>query len=124
MLRWLLLLATASASSLWWCTGHDDKVDAMPEFSTDEEREMLRLAQEIRAIEVRAEAKARGKGPLVTEKLVEAELIKLRDEAHDRVHLRQNEEALAPADMEQLVPVQALLPAGMVLGQTTKEKGK
>lgn len=130
MLRWLLLLAamsrTASASSPWWCTGDHDKIDAMPEYATDEERELMALEQRKAAIAATAAARAAGKGPLVTAKLVEAAMIKVRDEAHDRVHLRVNNEALAPAEREQLVPVEALLPAGVVadmMQQKEKSRG-
>lgn len=126
MLRWLLLLAltyrTASASSPWWCTGEHDKIDAMPEYATDEERELLAIEQRKAAIEATGKARAAGKGPLVTAKLVEAAMIKARDEAHDRVHLRVNQEALAPPEREALVPVEALLPAGVVADMMQKKE--
>lgn len=128
MLRWLLLLAamsrTVSASSPWWCTGDHDKIDAMPEYATDEERELLAIEQRKAAIEATATARAAGKGPLVTAKLVEAAMIKARDVAHDRVHLRVNKEAASPAEREQMIPVEALLPAGVVADMMQKEKSR
>lgn len=119
MLRWLLLLAT---TSLWWCSG--EAVDSMPEGTTEEEMELMRLEQERAAIEARQLARARGKGPQVTEKLVEAAMIKARDEAHDRVHARQLQERLSPAEEAELVPVQALMPAGVVAKMMQQEKEK
>lgn len=127
MLRWLLLLAlisrAASAAGRWWCSG--EAIDSMPEGTTEEELELLRLQQEQAAIETRKLARARGKGPVVTEKLVEAAMIKVRDEAHDRVHLRQMDEALnGGAEAAELVPVQAMMPAGIVAKMMEQEKNR
>lgn len=120
MLRWLLLLA---ASRLWWCSG--EAIDSMPEFSTEEELALLQLEQQKAEIEARASAKARGLGPMVTEKLVEKALIQARDEAHDRVHLRQMQEAQGFGEgEEEMVPVQALMPAGVVARMMEKEKNR
>lgn len=128
MLRWLILLAlasrTASGVSLGWCTGAHDKVDAMPEFATEEERELLAIEQRKAAIEATAQARKMERGPLVTAKLVEAAMIKARDEAHDRVHLRVTQEAAAPPEREQMIPVEALLPAGVVADMIQKEKNR
>lgn len=122
MLRWLLLLA---ASRLWWCSG--EAVDSMPEFSTEEEILLLQLEQQKAEVEARAAAKSRGLGPIVTEKLVEKALIEARDAAHDRAHLRQMQEAgLMEGEGAEMVPVQALMPAGVVakMMQSEKEKNK
>ena len=125
MLRWLLLLSlisrTASASSPWWCAG--EAIDSAPEGMTDDEVKAMALEQEAAALRARKEAVARGKGPRVTEKLVEAAMIKARDEAHDRYHLRQMQEAgMAGEEAAELIPVQALLPAGVVARMMEKEK--
>lgn len=128
MLRLLLLLAlasrTASAASRWWCSG--TAIDSMPEGTTEEELELMRLEQEQAAIKARQEARARGKGPIVTEKLVEAAMIKARDVAHDRVHARQLAERINPPEEAELVPVQALMPAGVVrkMMESSKENDR
>lgn len=127
MLRWLLLLAltarTIALTDRWWCSG--EAIDSMPEFTTDEERALMELEQQKAAIEARAEAKARNLGPMVTTKLVEKAMIKARDEAHDRVHLRQMQEAqITEGEGAELVPVQALMPAGVVAKMMQSEKEK
>lgn len=112
MLRWLLLLATlirtASSTRSFWCTGEKhEAIDHMPAFSTREERELMLLQQEVAATEARALARSRGKGPLVTQRLVEQAKIKVRDEAHDRAHAR----LLAELGQEQGAVEEVPLPA-------------
>jgi hypothetical protein len=96
----------------------------MPEFSTEDEKLLLQLEQQKAEVEARATAKARGLGPKVTEKLVEKALIEARDAAHDRAHTRHLNEALRPPEEAELVPVQALLPAGVAAKMMQSEKEK
>lgn len=126
MLRWPLLLAmlirTASTSSPWWCAG--EALDSVPEGMTTDEVKAMQLEQEAAALRARNEARARGKGPRVIEKLVESAIRKARDEAHDRFHSRQLQDALMQGEeAAELVPVQALMPAGIV-AKMMKEKDR
>lgn len=123
MIRFWLLLFTLLAASPWWCTGEDAAVDSMPDGATPEEREALRIALENAEKATRRTAKKLGRGPLVTQKMVEAAQIKARNEAHDRYHARLlDEQRNGPAELEELVPVQALLPAKLVLGQNAAQE--
>lgn len=123
MIRLLLLLLYFTATSPRWCTGKDAPVDSMPDSATAEEIAELKIALQLAKVEAKAKAKSLGRGPLVTAKMVEAAQFKARDEAHDRHHARLlDEQVNGPAEMEQLVPVQALLPAGLVLGQQQQQR--
>jgi len=126
MLRWLLLLTTllrmATASSPWWCAG--EELDSMPEGATEEEIAAMLAEQKIVEQKTRTWAQEKGKGPLVTEKLVEAAKRKVRDESHDRVHLRQMQGGDIEAEEAELVPIQAMMPAGVVARMLEKEQNR
>lgn len=93
----------------------------MPEGATEEEIQRMLAEQQVVEQKTRAWAAEKGKGPLVTEKLVEAAKRKVRDESHDRVHLRQMQGIGNEAEEAELVPIQAMLPAGMVARMMEKE---
>ncbi len=86
-MRLLLLLASLVHTGLWWCTGK--ALDSTPDFASEAERAQMLADQEKAAIRTRRDARERGKGPRVTEKLIEAAMLRVRDEAHDRMHRRQ-----------------------------------
>jgi hypothetical protein len=90
---------------------------------TEEEEFAMQAMIQASENAARQKAQSLGKGPLVTQQYVEKAATKARDEAHDRFHARMVAEALAPPEeLEQMVPVEGMVPLKVLAGLDEKMK--